>query len=805
MNHYNYDLYAQTVYRNNHYNIYPKNQLDYYNQVLRNQNARYQQNKNNGVYNVYNSNINNINININTINLANKNKKNSLQDEILSPNIEDNRPRPSNSNYYDDYNLYATKINYKLKYYNNEVKNKLNNNEFSQKNHLYDAYSLYRPRRRVFNIEEHKNINTNKKMLILDLDETLVHSCLKPIQNKDNIIQPDIYLKVKFHSKYHDVFVLKRPFVDEFLEQMNKLYNIIIFTASVQEYADPLLDQLDKKRVIKLRYYRNSCTLDKNGKFVKDLSTLYKDLSNVILLDNNPISYSFNKSNGLPIITWHFDKKDKELYKIIPVLEFLSGVKDVRNYIPRFCEYDMINYNKFSSLIDELNTENEQNEVLKKRPKSTKHFIVEKNDKKDISYNNENNMIKKNKNLNNYTNLKKETENKRYDEKNTDNNINEKKNENNHNYYSYSNINDKKYSTIDNTSSREYRNSNNFEKNEITKSLTKNNSSLKNIKKNIEHKHKKKEKHKKNKLTESYKKHNSKVKIKEGRNNSALNMKENKEITEKETKEEKLNQYLNKNNNNNNIFNEYNKKNENKNNVKKKDNYFLNKANAQTKNNNENNIISNYEQNTPFSKKMAEREENSNYKIFSGIKRAKNKNNNNEIVSIKKNIGGINLFQNDKTNVKKNDYKRIDIINYYKNFSDKKNLSMEGRKDNSNDLYLRKIKTQDQTNDAHYKNQSYQTSKKTQIKINNNSYDNTLMNAHNTALNFYSLHKNNNNNNPNERNNSNDYYINQNNQNNNLNNNNINNNNIYNNNNYNNKEVTNNDRNYYMVGVLFRI
>jgi hypothetical protein len=167
MNNYNYDSYAQTIYRSNQYNIYPKNQLEYYNQVLRNQNARYQQNKNNGVYNVYNSNINNINININTINLANKNKKNSLQDEILSPNIEDTRPRPSASNYYYDDNFYSTKMNYNIKYYHNEVNNKSNNNkydDFTKKNSLYDYYSLYRPRRRVFNIEEHKNINTNKKM-----------------------------------------------------------------------------------------------------------------------------------------------------------------------------------------------------------------------------------------------------------------------------------------------------------------------------------------------------------------------------------------------------------------------------------------------------------------------------------------------------------------------------------------------------------------------------------------------------------------------------------------------------------------
>ena len=74
---------------------------------------------------------------------------------------------------------------------------------------------------------------------------------------------------------------MKRPHVDEFLISMSKIYNLIIFIASVQEYAVLLLDELDKNKVIKLRYYRNSCTLNEEGKFAKDLSTLYKDLNNV--------------------------------------------------------------------------------------------------------------------------------------------------------------------------------------------------------------------------------------------------------------------------------------------------------------------------------------------------------------------------------------------------------------------------------------------------------------------------------------------------------------------------------------------
>lgn len=46
------------------------------------------------------------------------------------------------------------------------------------------------------------------------------------------------------------VFVLKRPGVDEFLERVAKLYEVIIFTASLPQYANPLLDLVRQRSKI---------------------------------------------------------------------------------------------------------------------------------------------------------------------------------------------------------------------------------------------------------------------------------------------------------------------------------------------------------------------------------------------------------------------------------------------------------------------------------------------------------------------------------------------------------------------------
>lgn len=198
--------------------------------------------------------------------------------------------------------------------------------------------------------------NKTKKTLILDLDETLVHSSFKPFYSK-----PDIHLRIQFKNEYHNVYALKRPYVDNFLYQMSKLFDIIIFTASIPEYANPLLDKLDKSRVIKGRLFRENCTIT-NGLYVKDLNILGKNLKDVIIVDNNPISYSVNKENGIPIKTWHYDKGDYELEKLVPFLTYLSGVEDVRRIIKRVISRNEVNFRYVDDILSRVNLNNIEND-----------------------------------------------------------------------------------------------------------------------------------------------------------------------------------------------------------------------------------------------------------------------------------------------------------------------------------------------------------------------------------------------------------------------------------------------------------
>nr|POF17136.1 putative phosphatase psr2 [Quercus suber] len=163
-----------------------------------------------------------------------------------------------------------------------------------------------------------------RKCLVLDLDETLVHSSFKILH------QADFTIPVEIEGQYHNVYVIKRPGVDAFLKRVGELYEVVVFTASVSKYGDPLLDQLDIHHVVHHRLFRESC-YNHQGNYVKDLSQVGRDLRETIIIDNSPTSYIFHPQHAVPISSWFSDAHDNELLDLIPVLEDLAGsqVSDV--------------------------------------------------------------------------------------------------------------------------------------------------------------------------------------------------------------------------------------------------------------------------------------------------------------------------------------------------------------------------------------------------------------------------------------------------------------------------------------------
>jgi len=167
-----------------------------------------------------------------------------------------------------------------------------------------------------------------RKILVLDLDETLVSSTTKPRARTDMVI------KVLLGGLPMSFYVRKRPYVDIFLTTVCQWYEVIIFTASLSPYADPVIDRLDPKRKIKKRLYRQSCLHKGVGTFVKDLSVIESDLSQVLIVDNSPVAYSHNIENAVPISDFlGEDSNDKALLELLPFLDALRNVGDVRSVL----------------------------------------------------------------------------------------------------------------------------------------------------------------------------------------------------------------------------------------------------------------------------------------------------------------------------------------------------------------------------------------------------------------------------------------------------------------------------------------
>ena len=170
-------------------------------------------------------------------------------------------------------------------------------------------------------IEENKflpEMNKNKYIysLILDLDETLVHYI-----EEDN----RAYVKVRYG-------------VENFLSELSKIFEIIIFTENTKEYADIILDNIDPEhKFVSYRLYRDHI-MNNN---IKNIIKIGRDLDKTIIIDNDENCFSMQKENGLKIKNFNGEEEDRELIYLKNDLLYLVNktIKDdkkgdIRRFLP---------------------------------------------------------------------------------------------------------------------------------------------------------------------------------------------------------------------------------------------------------------------------------------------------------------------------------------------------------------------------------------------------------------------------------------------------------------------------------------
>ena len=175
------------------------------------------------------------------------------------------------------------------------------------------------------------------KTLILDMDETLIHAEILPEKAKP-IKDADFTITLKNTNANNEeetfvVYVKIRPFYDEWMETLANLYEIVVFTAGEQDYADAILDVLDTDKWINKRLYRQHCICVDEKYYVKDLRIIEdRELCDMVLVDNSIISMAFQIDNGIPVAPFYrTTKNDEELLFLHSYLDELYHVEDIRH------------------------------------------------------------------------------------------------------------------------------------------------------------------------------------------------------------------------------------------------------------------------------------------------------------------------------------------------------------------------------------------------------------------------------------------------------------------------------------------
>ena len=220
----------------------------------------------------------------------------------------------------------------------------------------------------IFSCDNLRNVNylfyegtydekgNKKKLLLLDLDETIIHSELRDKNNFHALNQlkdkAKCYHKVfsyidKNYLYYFDIFF--RPYLFDFLHELKNYFDIAIFTASSKGYADTIINYIDPSNTIfKFRLYREACISIQDYVYIKDLRIIRNyDPSNIILIDNSLYSFISQPKNGMLLYSFYWDNKDDQLIRAKNfLLKYICNAKDVREELERWQYYNEFRKNK---------------------------------------------------------------------------------------------------------------------------------------------------------------------------------------------------------------------------------------------------------------------------------------------------------------------------------------------------------------------------------------------------------------------------------------------------------------------------
>ena len=247
--------------------------------------------------------------NINVFEIDNDNSTDSSNNNNNNNNKNNNNEFLCDKlNYYENLIKILSLNNYNYPYI--ELKNSTKKTLISLKLNLYKININNK-----YILPPKKNPNL-KFTIFLDLDETLVH----------------------YKEENNKAYISIRPLTNLFLYEMSKYFELIIFTASNEDYANLIINEIDGAKRISYKLYRKHTNF-KNGFFFKDLEGIGRDLNKICIVDNNKKNFELQNENGIEIKDFLGDENDNELnflmeeFKKIIEIDKKEAIEDIRPFI----------------------------------------------------------------------------------------------------------------------------------------------------------------------------------------------------------------------------------------------------------------------------------------------------------------------------------------------------------------------------------------------------------------------------------------------------------------------------------------
>ncbi len=167
---------------------------------------------------------------------------------------------------------------------------------------------------------------TKKILLILDLDETLIHARETPL-----VLEPDFCV--------FDYSVYKRPNLAWFLNKVSESYRLAVWSSADDEYVEAIVDQIKPESVdLEFVWGQSKCTLRRDydlDKYIKEkrLKKLKKygnTLEQMLIVDDTPKKLKDNYGNAIYIKPFKGNPSDDVLLQLYGYLELLKNEKNVR-------------------------------------------------------------------------------------------------------------------------------------------------------------------------------------------------------------------------------------------------------------------------------------------------------------------------------------------------------------------------------------------------------------------------------------------------------------------------------------------